>query len=236
MFKPHFYLEVIQIKKMLSPEVGQYMVIGAIAMAIFFVVALFAIIVYWMRRIIKRRSDKNKRANVEMDVEVNGHKQSENEGSDNEISLENEGTEDYEDIMASAISSGINLIVYSCMPESKPFKVLLCQSKQLESEPRIGVFNQGKKIKKETLFGPYQSEKEFFLIQIRQKRKYMKGIKKLTEANNWLGFINKATFEDINVKIIKRIDDGAYFYEATRDIRTGEEMLAKCSWLENDKK
>ena len=118
---------------MLSPEVGQYMVIAAIAMAIFFVVALFAIIIYWMRQIRTRRSNRNKKAND--DMEVNGHKQSEKEGIDNEIRSDNEGSEDYEDIMASAISSGINLIVYSCMPKSRPFKVLLCQSKQPESEP-----------------------------------------------------------------------------------------------------
>ena len=116
------------------------------------------------------------------------------------------------------------------MPKPRPFKILLSQSCQQGNETRIGVFNHGKTIKKGSVFGPYQSEKEFFLIQIREKNKYRNGLKKLEKANNWLGFINKAALKDINMNIIERTDDGTYFYEASRNIVHGEEILALFSW------
>ena len=219
---------------MLSSEAGRNFVIAGFAMAIFFVIALFAIIVYWIRRIRKRKNNRNKKDHDEMNVEVNCHKESMKESNDNEISPYKEVTESYENFMATALSSGINLIVYSCMPKSKSFKLLLAESKHSGSESRIGVFNQGKQIKKDTLFGPFQSEKECFIIQ--RKKKYLKGIRKLKEANNWLGFINRARrHEDMNMIVIKRTDNETYFFEASRDINTGEEMLAICSWIENDK-
>ena len=173
---------------MLSSKDGQYFVIAGFAMAIFFVIALFAIIVYWIKRIRKTKSNKNMKDHDEMDVEVIGHIESVKQSSDNEIIPDKEETEDYEDMLATALLSGINLIVYSCMPKSKTFKLLLAESKQSGSETRIGVFNQGKTIKKDTVFGPLQLEKEFFLIQIRKKKKIFERHKKTERGKQLVGF------------------------------------------------
>lgn len=217
---------------MLSPKEGQYFLIAAFVIAILFVIAIFAIIGYWVRRIRKNRSKKN----IENHDDEIGDKESTKEQRVDEVSSENEDTEISEDIMTMAMIKGIRLIVYSCMPKLRPFKVLLAQSWQPGTDPRVGVFNHGKTIKKGTVFGPYQPEKEFFLIQIKKRNKYQKGIKKLEQANNWLGLINKAARNDINVNIIQRTDDGTYFYEATRNILHGEEILALFCWSESSEK
>lgn len=218
---------------MLSPKEGQYLVIAAIAIAILFVIAFFAIIVYWIRRIQKKRS----KTNIEDHGEVTGEKEPKKKQSVVAISSENEETDNYEDIMTTALTEGIKLIVYSCIPKTKPFRILLATSWQPGTEPRIGVFNLGKMIKQGTVFGPYQSEKEFTLIQKRGRNKYWKGGKKLEKANNWLGFINKASKEKTNVNIIQKNDDGTYYFESSRDISHGEEVLAiLCLWERNEKK
>ena len=104
---------------MLSSEAGRNFVIAGFAMAIFFVIALFAIIVYWIRRIQKKRS----KTNIEDHGEVTGEKEPKKKQSVVAISSENEETDNYEDIMTTALTEGIKLIVYSCIPKTKPFRI-----------------------------------------------------------------------------------------------------------------
>ena len=226
---------------MLTAEQGTH-----ILYAVFILVGGFILAISdccWIRRICmkKRRDAEDVEGNsdniseqtsvVELDnVEGESDSDKSSEGT-SIVELETETeTDHYEHIRTKAILTGINLIVYSCT--SKMFTVLLAQSKQPNSGLRVGVFlNKSRQLKKGTIFGPLYPERSFEILQTKKTKKYRKAFQKLDLANNWLTFVNEATdLKDANMIILRNTDDGTYFYETTKNIKKGEELLAETRW------
>lgn len=221
---------------MLTAEQGTH-----ILYAVFILVGGFILAISdccWIRRICmkKRRDAEDVEGNsdnsseqtsvVELDnVEGESDSDKSSEGT-SVVELETE-TDHYEHIRTKAFLTGINLIVYSC--RSKMFTVLLAQSKQPNSG--LGVLNTSRQLKKGTMFGPLHPERSFEILQTKKTKKYRKAFQKLDLANNWLTFVNEATNpNEANMIILRNTDDGTYFYETTKNIKKGEELLAETRW------
>ena len=215
-------------------EFGKHIVIAAFSIAALFVLGILFLFLYWGN---KNRKSKNDAQIKEVNVEIGVDSSNPEENlKDTDSETNNKEQDDYDHMKKKAFSEGINLVAYSSKPESKAFKFLLAQSKQSGDIPSIGIFNQSRQIKEGTIFGPFDIQNDFFMIKLgkRQigKKRSKKALKDFEISYSWLGFINSAPSDFINLNIIER-NDGSYFYEACTDIAKGEELLALIGWSED---
>jgi len=138
-------------------------------------------------------------------------------------------------IETKAMSKGINLNVQSCA--SIKYKLLLATSNQLGYRNQVGVFNKGKKIKKGTRFGPLEERNtpEKWCLKLDQLG-YDRSYKELEDGHNWLYYVKLAPEKEAtNMDVIFKEDDNCY-YESTRDIPKGRELVSDWAWMPTSSK
>ena len=221
---------------MMNAELGKNLFIAGLAILFFVVTGIICIAVYWR---MKRR--KNNEPAVSYDhklqqLEVGMHSdehdafdEDHNSERDDSIdSFELEESTYQEQIEMKATTEGIKLNVYSC--SFKSCRLLLTRSTQPGNRSQIGVFNQGKVIKKGTQFGPIV---ENDMIKF-EEFAYNSSHKELEHGNNWLYFVKIAGQDTSTNMDVIITDDGEIFYETRKDVPKGHELLSDWGWTAID--